>query len=77
VDSSDNVQEASRLEFARRSHEIVSVLADGIGPESVSAAIEVVKTLAYAMGTFTINFIHIPWETASYDIRSDMLKKLT
>lgn len=40
--------------------------ADGVGPEVVDAAIEVVETLARTMGTFNINFTHIPWGTAYY-----------
>ncbi|PVH87196.1 isocitrate/isopropylmalate dehydrogenase [Cadophora sp. DSE1049] len=53
---------------ARASHnyKIASIPADGIGPEVVSAAIEVVKKLSETMKTFTIDFEHIPWGTAYY-----------
>lgn len=45
---------------------IASIPADGIGPEVISAAIEVVKTLASTLKTFTIDFTHLPWGTAHY-----------
>lgn len=47
-------------------YRIASIPADGIGPEVVSAAIEVVERLAKTLGTFTIEFTHIPWGTAYY-----------
>jgi isocitrate/isopropylmalate dehydrogenase len=48
------------------SYRIASIPADGIGPEVVSAAIEVVEKLADTLKTFTIEFTHIPWGTAYY-----------
>ena len=47
-------------------YRIASIPADGIGPEVVSAAIEVVEKLAQTLKTFTIEFTHIPWGTAYY-----------
>jgi len=47
-------------------YRIASIPADGIGPEVVSAAIEVVKKLSEVLGTFKIEFTHIPWGTAYY-----------
>jgi isocitrate/isopropylmalate dehydrogenase len=49
-----------------RSYKIASIPADGIGPEVVSAAIEVVQKLSQISKTFTIEFEHIPWGTAYY-----------
>lgn len=47
-------------------YRIASIPADGIGPEVVSAAIEVVEKLAQTLKTFKIEFTHIPWGTAYY-----------
>jgi isocitrate/isopropylmalate dehydrogenase len=47
-------------------YRIASIPADGIGPEVVSAAIEVVQKLSETLKTFTIEFTHIPWGTAYY-----------
>jgi isocitrate/isopropylmalate dehydrogenase len=47
-------------------YRIASIPADGIGPEVVSAAIEVVQKLSATLKTFTIEFTHIPWGTAYY-----------
>jgi len=47
-------------------YRIASIPADGIGPEVVSAAIEVVEKLANTLKTFKITFTHIPWGTAYY-----------
>lgn len=48
------------------SYSIASIPGDGIGPEVVSATIQVVKKLTEKLGTFDINFTHIPWGTAYY-----------
>lgn len=48
------------------SYNIASIPGDGIGPEVVSAAIQVVEKLAKTLGTFQIEFTHIPWGTAYY-----------
>ena len=47
-------------------YRIASIPADGIGPEVVSAAIQVVQKLSETLKTFTIEFTHIPWGTAYY-----------
>jgi isocitrate/isopropylmalate dehydrogenase len=47
-------------------YRIASIPADGIGPEVVSAAIELVETLAKTLKTFKIEFTHIPWGTEYY-----------
>lgn len=48
------------------SYSIASIPGDGIGPEVVSATIQVVEKLAKTLNTFDINFTHIPWGTAYY-----------
>ncbi|KAL4951462.1 hypothetical protein BDW69DRAFT_196431 [Aspergillus filifer] len=46
-------------------YRIASIPGDGIGPEVVSAAIQVVNKLAAKLG-FQIEFTHIPWGTTYY-----------
>ncbi|KAE8367228.1 fungal-specific transcription factor [Aspergillus caelatus] len=48
------------------SYRIASIPGDGIGIEVVDAAIQVVEKLAKTLGTFNIEFTHIPWGTAYY-----------
>jgi isocitrate/isopropylmalate dehydrogenase len=43
------------------SYRIGSISGDGIGPEVISAAIEVVMKLSSALKTFSIEFTHLPW----------------
>lgn len=47
-------------------YKIASIPGDGIGPEVVSATIEIIHKLASTLGTFTIDFEHIPWGTNYY-----------
>jgi isocitrate/isopropylmalate dehydrogenase len=47
-------------------YRIASIPADGIGPEVIDAAIQVVEALAKTLQTFTIEFEHLPWGTAHY-----------
>lgn len=47
-------------------YRIASIPGDGIGPEVVGATIQVVEKLAQKLGTFQIDFSHIPWGTAYY-----------
>ncbi|KIX02964.1 tartrate dehydrogenase [Rhinocladiella mackenziei CBS 650.93] len=47
-------------------YRIASIPADGIGPEVVRAAIDVVNQVSQTLGTFTVEFTHIPWGTAYY-----------
>jgi isocitrate/isopropylmalate dehydrogenase len=47
-------------------YRIASIPGDGIGPEVVSATIQVVEKLTKTLGTFDIEFTHIPWGTAYY-----------
>lgn len=47
-------------------YQIASIPGDGIGPEVVGATIQVVDKLAKTLGTFQIEFTHLPWGTAYY-----------
>lgn len=47
-------------------YRIASIPGDGIGIEVVAATIQVVEKLAKTLGTFNIEFTHIPWGTAYY-----------
>jgi isocitrate/isopropylmalate dehydrogenase len=47
-------------------YRIASIPADGIRPEVVDAAIEVVRKLSATSKTFIIEVTHIPWGTAYY-----------
>ncbi len=51
---------------ASHDYQIASIPADGIGPEVVDAAIQVVQKLSQTLGTFKVKFTHIPWGTAYY-----------
>lgn len=66
--TADNVARAAAQEPPKRkgTYKIASIPADGIGPEVVSAAIEVVKKVSQTLNAFTIEFTHIPWGTAYY-----------
>jgi isocitrate/isopropylmalate dehydrogenase len=59
---------ASTIAPPSRNHNyrIASIPADGIGPEVISAAIEVVNKVAETLKTFTVEFTHLPWGTAYY-----------
>lgn len=50
----------------RPSYKIASIPADGIGPEVVSAGIQVLTTLAKALDEFDLNFEHFEWGSAYY-----------
>ncbi|KNG87487.1 hypothetical protein ANOM_003820 [Aspergillus nomiae NRRL 13137] len=50
----------------KHTYRIASIPGDGIGIEVVDAAIQVVEKLAKTLGTFDIDFTHIPWGTAYY-----------
>ncbi|KAJ2988468.1 hypothetical protein NUW58_g3960 [Xylaria curta] len=49
-----------------KSYNIASIPADGIGPEVVDAAIEVLNSLANTLGTFEFNFTHYDWSSETY-----------
>lgn len=47
-------------------YKIASIPADGIGPEVIRAGIQVLETLAVALGEFSFQFTHYDWSSASY-----------
>lgn len=48
------------------SHWIASIPGDGIVSELVGTTIQVAKKLSQILDTFTIGFVHIPWETQKH-----------
>ena len=49
-----------------RSYSIAAIPADGIGPEVISAGIEVLQTLAERSGDIRLDFQHFPWGSDFY-----------
>jgi len=45
---------------------IAAIGGDGIGPEVVAAAVEVLDQLAAATGTFSLDWSHLDWDSARY-----------
>ena len=50
----------------RRVHSIACMGADGIGPEVISAGVEVLKAVAEADGTFDLTFEDYDWSSETY-----------
>ncbi|KLU86111.1 tartrate dehydrogenase/decarboxylase ttuC, partial [Magnaporthiopsis poae ATCC 64411] len=51
---------------ARKSYSIASIGGDGIGPEVISAGIEVLQALAESLGTFDLHFTEYDWSSETY-----------
>lgn len=51
---------------ASNTYRIASVPADGIGPEVISAGIQVLQTLSKSSGTFAFDFTHFDWSSQYY-----------
>lgn len=51
---------------SQRSYSIASIPADGIGPEVISAGIQVLETLASTLGDFKLDFQHFDWSSETY-----------
>lgn len=49
-----------------RTHKIAAIGADGIGPEVISAGLEVLDTLARVDGNFAFEVEHFPWSSEYY-----------
>lgn len=49
-----------------KNYSIASIPGDGIGPEVISATISVLQQLSKTLGTFNIDFTHLPWGTNYY-----------
>ena len=47
-------------------YRIASIPADGIGPEVISAGIEVLQALAKVYGNFSFDFTHFDWSSDTY-----------
>ncbi|KAI9741470.1 MAG: hypothetical protein M1818_004276 [Claussenomyces sp. TS43310] len=52
--------------LGRPCYRIASIPADGIGPEVISAGIQVLRKLATALGDFDIDFTHFEWSSDYY-----------
>lgn len=50
----------------KKTYNIASIPADGIGPEVVEAGIEVLKALSDSLQTFGLNFTHYDWSSDTY-----------
>lgn len=50
----------------RKVYKIASLPADGIGPEVISAGIQVLEKVAATVGTFDFHFDHIEWGSDYY-----------
>lgn len=50
----------------RKVYKIASIPADGIGPEVISAGIQVLEKVAATVGTFDFRFDHIEWGSDYY-----------
>lgn len=50
----------------RKVYKIASIPADGIGPEVISAGIQVLEKVAATVGTFDFHFDHFEWGSDYY-----------
>jgi isocitrate dehydrogenase len=50
----------------KKSYSIASIPADGIGPEVISAGVEVLNALAETLQTFDLDFTHYDWSSDTY-----------
>jgi isocitrate dehydrogenase len=55
-----------RAPTGRPSYKIASIPADGIGPEVISAGIQVLKTLAENLDEFSLEFEHFEWSSTYF-----------
>lgn len=56
----------STIHDVRRVWKIASIPADGIGPEVISAGIQVLNKLAAVLGAFEFHFHHFDWSSDVY-----------
>ncbi|KAL8935181.1 MAG: hypothetical protein Q9216_005551 [Gyalolechia sp. 2 TL-2023] len=56
----------STIHDVRRIYKIASIPADGIGPEVISAGIQVLNKLAAVSGEFEFQFEHLDWGSETY-----------
>lgn len=57
---------SSAVRTGQRTYKVASIPADGIGPEVISAGIQVLDKLAAALGTFSFDWEHIDWSSETY-----------
>jgi isocitrate/isopropylmalate dehydrogenase len=50
----------------QRKHSIATIGADGIGPEVIDAAVQVLRKLANLDGTFALEFKEYDWSSETY-----------
>lgn len=51
---------------ARKSYSVASMGADGIGPEVISAGVDVLKVLSETLDTFDLSFTNYDWSSETY-----------
>lgn len=56
----------STIHNVRRMYKIASIPADGIGPEVISAGIQVLNKLVAVLGQFQFRFDHFDWSSDVY-----------
>lgn len=56
----------STIHDVRRVYKIASIPADGIGPEVISAGIQVLHKLAAVLSEFEFHFEHFDWSSETY-----------
>ena len=56
----------SSISNGQRAYKVASIPADGIGPEVISAGIQVLDKLASVLGTFSFDWEHIEWSSETY-----------
>ncbi|KAF2728895.1 tartrate dehydrogenase [Polyplosphaeria fusca] len=49
-----------------RTHSVALIPADGIGPEVISAGVQVLETLTKCDGSFSLSFKHYDWSSGTY-----------
>lgn len=49
-----------------KNYQIACIPADGIGPEVISAAVDVLKVLANTLNTFSLDFADLTWGSDHY-----------
>ena len=61
-----SIMSRSTLNGGKPTYKIASIPADGIGPEVISAGIQVLEKLSSVLGTFDFQFDHIEWSSDFY-----------
>lgn len=54
-------------------YRIASIPADGIGPEVIDAAIEVLKSLTWVLGDFELHFDQFEWGSKFYKLNRNYM----